>query len=401
MKSNSKNKVLIVAYHFLPVYNAGVKRVLLFAKLLPKFDYHPFVLTTNLFGEEKEKLSFPVLRAGELLRLGKKINFETKRAKDTGGDYREGRISLKQKIKDLFAYPDGQNSWIPLAVLKGIRMVRKEKINLIFSTYPPGSSHLVGYLVSKLTGRPWVADFRDGFVFDSLQIRLTWGKIRKWLWKRMEKKFLRSADKVVVVTPGVKQDFLKRYPEISENKIVCITNGFDLEDFEEIKSVRYQKQSKFNLVHTGAIGASRSDCTPEPFFKALELFLKKNPSAKSDLKLDFYGVLTGKEKELVRKYGLGSIMHYFGQVGHQESLKAQKKADLLIIFDKERSYRAEEYSYTHMKVFEYLFSGRPILVIAPGWSPAGKYVVETKSGFAIKPEDTKEIAVKISELYQD
>ncbi len=392
-----KKKVLIVAYHFLPVNNAGVKRPLRFARLLPQFGYQPFVLTTSLFGKFKKKSIFKIIRASELLRLGKRFDPNQKRRNDVGNHF--NKVNFKTKVKDFFAYPDGQNSWVPLAVLKGLKTIQKEKIDLIFSTYPPGSTHLVGYLLSRLTKKPWIADFRDGFVFDSPQIRQSWGRIQKWFWQKLEKLIVNRADKLIVVTPQVKDDFLKRYPNLESEKIICITNGFDRDDFMKVKNVQYEYGDQFNLVHTGAISASISYFTPEPFLQGLALFLKENPKACSKVNLNFYGTLTFDEKEMIKRYNLEDITIYHGQVNFLEALKAQTKGDLLLLFDRKRSLSSKQYSNTQMKIFEYLFSRRPILAIAPGWAPVGKYVLESERGFVIKPENTSEIAAKIKELY--
>src|ERR671929_3538 len=48
--------------------------------------------------------------------------------------------------------------------LPAIRIVREEEIDVVLTTSPPGSVHLVGAAAKRATGVRWVADLRDSLV---------------------------------------------------------------------------------------------------------------------------------------------------------------------------------------------------------------------------------------------
>ncbi len=60
--------------------------------------------------------------------------------------------------------PDENVSWALTAIPAAVRLVREEKIDAVLTTSPPGSVHLVGAAVQRLTGARWVADLRDSLL---------------------------------------------------------------------------------------------------------------------------------------------------------------------------------------------------------------------------------------------
>src|SRR5574341_72662 len=156
----AKKKVLIIAYYFPPLGGAGVQRALKFAKYLPEFGWEPVVLTVK-------KISYPawdetflqeippgakIWRSGSLdpqrlVYLFSRLS-NLKPAKQKSGP--TGQTSERLRFLKWFFIPDSKIGWSPFALGKGLRLVRKEKIDLIFSTSPPTTSHMVGYWLSKL-----------------------------------------------------------------------------------------------------------------------------------------------------------------------------------------------------------------------------------------------------------
>src|SRR4051794_16354611 len=60
--------------------------------------------------------------------------------------------------------PDENVTWNATAIPKAISIVRSEGIDVVMTTSPPGSVHLIGAAVQKATGAKWVADLRDSIV---------------------------------------------------------------------------------------------------------------------------------------------------------------------------------------------------------------------------------------------
>ncbi len=402
MNQSNYPKVLFIAYHFPPIYNGGAQRPLKFARNLSHYHYQPFVLTTKLFGKTAKPFTFPVLRAGELLGFLKRVKQgrakdycedQNRKAASISGEKKEirGVKKIIQKIKSFILFPDSQVLWIPLAIWKGFWAIRKHKIKVIFSTYPPVSSHLVGYFLKRLTGKPWVADFRDGWGSDPLQLNPYWGKGQKKRWLRWEERVLRSCDRIVIVTPTLREELRKRYSFLTSQKIILITNGFDRKDFQVsfVKPEKYRKQ--LLITHTGSFGMSREGITPKPFLIALSSLIKQNPGLKNQLRVKFVGALTGEEITLIEQLGLGKVVERIGQVSFQESIQFQLESDILLVCDKGRSQKREDFLYTPGKIYEYLGAGKPILAVMPEFAPAAEYILESNSGIVVRPENVKGI----------
>ena len=224
---------------------SGVQRTVKFAKYLPSFGWHPIVLT----------VSNPPLNESDYSYL-KELPEEVKvyRAPDFGSYYFNSPrkepiieavsyLTLKNKNKgnklvnymksvmdSLVFIPDRSVGWMPLALNKGARIIRKLKINLIYSTSDPFTDHLIGFILKCLSGKPWIADFRDPWTInDSYKQPFSW---RNRINKELEFLFLRKADKVIVTCGSLIDEFQLMYPSIGLDKFVEITNGYDSTDFE-------------------------------------------------------------------------------------------------------------------------------------------------------------------------
>ena len=164
-------RVLIISYNFPPMGMGGVQRATKFAKYLPSFGWEPIILTVkdvDYFAKDytllKELSSdTKVIRTGSFdpLRLSYLLKSIMKKNKKSRG---ETYTPLKAKILSWLFFPDNKIGWIPFALSKGLKICKNEKIDLIFSTSPPPSLHLIGYFLKKLTGKVWLADFRDEWI---------------------------------------------------------------------------------------------------------------------------------------------------------------------------------------------------------------------------------------------
>ena len=145
-------------------------------------------------------------------------------------------LSTFQKLKDfiyhLFYFPDQESPWILRAALWGRRIVVKEKLDVIFATGSPWSALAVGYLISILTGRPLVADFRDPWVNNPFH--LSKGKLLDGFASLFERRIVQRAAVVSLNTDPLREDFIVRYPEVPANRFVVLPNGFDPQDFSWI-----------------------------------------------------------------------------------------------------------------------------------------------------------------------
>jgi hypothetical protein len=138
---------------------------------------------------------------------------------------------------------------------------------------------LLGYLVKLRYGLPWVADYRDPWVFGHSQpMRPGWARSFESL---KEKAVLRAADVIVVNTPRAREALVREFPPCAF-KTRVITNGFDPESFDAQQQPR--RPSHLTLLHTGELYAGRD---PRPLFDALMAY--ERPVGARPLRLTFLG----------------------------------------------------------------------------------------------------------------
>ena len=215
-----------VAYHFPPIRSGGVERTVKFTRYLPEFGYRPVVLTTSAFGRSEREDG--ALRAWEPLHTYRLL-FNRGTGSGPAPSTARTRSPLAAPLRLLgrrLLVPDGQVTWTPAAAVKALRYLRRHEVDLICTTSPPASAHLVGWFLQRRTGLPWVADFRDSWIYDPLDPELEDRPFRRELERRLEERVVNAADSVIATTE-ISAEYLGRAYPGSAAKIEVITNGFD------------------------------------------------------------------------------------------------------------------------------------------------------------------------------
>jgi len=141
------------------------------------------------------------------------------------------------------ARPDRWISWYPGAVLSGwIELKRRPAV--ILSTYPIATAHLIGWTLHRLTGLPWVADLRDPMAQEDYP---TDQKVWRW-FSRIEDLAARCASRLVFTAPSAVDYYRRRFPELSQEKLVLIENGYDESLFKELENTEHKQAGKGPLI---------------------------------------------------------------------------------------------------------------------------------------------------------
>lgn len=373
----------------------GVQRATKFAKYLPSFGWQPIILTVkdvDYFAKDYtllEELSSDtkVIRTGSFdpLRLSYLLKSIMKKNKKSRG---ETYTSLKAKILSWLFFPDNKIGWIPFALSKGLKICKDEKIDLIFSTSPPPSLHLIGYFLKKLTGKVWLADFRDEWIGYQYQFLST--PLHRGIKKALMKIITSNCDAIVTVSQEI-GELIKE--NLSQFKFLeIIPNGFDQSDFK-VKNL--QKTEKFTITYLGTFSL---DNDPQPFFKSLSSLLSSGKINSQKLKLVIVGLPLGIDLDkLITKYGLQKCVEYLGYLPHREAIKRLIESDLLLLTI---SGDPKSKSITPGKLFEYLATKKPILAILPKGNPAAEIIKSAKAGEVIEPIEIGQIENRILHFYQ-
>lgn len=393
-KIGSGGKVLIIAYYFPPLGMGGVQRVTKFVKYLPLFGWKPYVLTVKevKYLAEDHSLFEDIPPEAEIIRTGSfdplRIwfilkNLFIRRAKEDKPP--KAYPIRRSKLLSWLFFPDNKVGWIPFALMKGLKLCRREKIDLIFSSSPPPSLHLTGYLLHLLTGKSWVVDFRDPWIGYKLENYPTWFHL--FLKKRMERLIFKRADKVITANPAITTDFKRRFPH--SQKIYLLNQGYDEKDFAVIPS------SLSAIFTIGYLGTFSPDCDPEPFFAALGEVIDQGMIPIEKVRFVHVGLSMGIDSDyMIDKYRLKEVVQQKGYLAHRDSLSEMQKVTLLLLVTSNHPLTFPA------KAFEYLRLRKPILAAIPLKSELAKFLTEMKAGKVVSPEDKEGIKQEILSYFK-
>ncbi|MBI2505752.1 MAG: glycosyltransferase [Candidatus Latescibacteria bacterium] len=355
-----RHTLLFIAYHYPPIRSSGTERALHFARRLPEFGYAPVVLTTAAFGGASDT---QVQRAWEPLKLYRQLWNREARAGTAPSDWRTDPGPLRGLVRlarRWALFPDLQITWVPFALQRALQVVERDAPAALYSTYPPASAHLLGLLLKRRTGLPWVADFRDAWTTDPLEPDLpAW---RQALERQLEQAVVEAADVVVAATELSAEYLIKRYARAA-SRVRVITNGFDPEEFSGIQAAP-PADGLLRLVHTGSFSYSHPQRSPQPLFMALEALLAEDRAWAGRLRLVLAGSLSPAEHLGAAALEAAGMVECLGSLERRQALELQQQAHLLLLVDHPRPWPA---SNVPGKFYEYLAARRPILALCgPG-----------------------------------
>jgi len=390
-------KVLIITYYWPPAGGSGVQRWLRFVKYLTQFDIEPIVYTVdnpnyaiedkslqNEISESVKILKQPIKEPNNILNF-----FGNKNKKKSAGFLNEnpGFVGkMMQYIRANYFIPDARKFWIKPSVKYLTDYLKKNPTDVVITTGPPHSLHLIGLELQKSIGVKWIADFRDPWTeIDYFhQLPLTKKSILKH--QRLEKEVVSAANYVVVVGNTMKRNFLKY-----NQNVEVISNGYD----GELNTSRIQLDNKFTLVHVGLVNADRN---PKVLFKVLSELIGENEFFAKDLQLTFVGKLADEVLENIEKSNLKSNTQILDYLPHKEVVNFQRKAQVLLLLVNDVPSAK---GIITGKVFEYLRAQRPLFAIGPTDGDLSEIITKTKSGTVVDFNNGQKMKKKILELYGD
>lgn len=390
-------KALIITYYWPPAGGSGVQRWLKFVKYFRDFDIEPIVYTVknpkypitdetlrNDVPDGIEVLKHPIFEPNDILSF-----FNKKKKKSSG--LLSSNPSFFQKtlqyIRANYFIPDARKYWVKPSVIFLKEYLKENSIDVVITTGPPHSVHLIGLNLKKQLNCKWIADFRDPMstIFYNNDLRLTESSKQKI--KKLEEGILINADKVITVS-----NFLKKELELVKNDVTVITNGFDK---ESTSSNEIKLDKNFTICH---IGQLPHNSNAKNLWRVLKEICEENSSFKSDLQINLIGNVSEVVIKDIAEFGLSNKLVLKSYIPHNEAIEFQKKSQVLLLLIPQ-SEGAE--GIITGKFFEYLMAKRPILAIAPSNGDLANIIEETKAGFVVDFEDSETLKKSILTLYED
>lgn len=394
-------RALIITYYWPPIGGSGVQRWVKFAKYLPSEGWQPVIYTPenpdlssidesllNDIPSEAEIIKRPIIEPYNIYRKLTGSKGQIKIEANPGGGGKGSFLKrLSMWVRGNLFMPDPRCLWISPSVRFLKKYLKEHPVDVIISTGPPQSMHLIARKVSLATGIPWVADFRDPWtkIFYFKHLRLG-----KWAERKhhiLEQKVLDDATAVVAVSPLVQQDFAA----MTSTPVYLVTNGYDESDYtEDIVTDGY-----FNVVHTGLLTAEGN---PVELWKALGEKCANDTDFASKFRLILAGKTDKKVLEDISKARLDNFLTDYGYIDHNKAVQLQRSASLLILPIREEP---ETKAILPGKLFEYLAARRPILGVGTSEGAMATVLQETNAGKIFNWGDSEDISKHIDGLWNE
>jgi glycosyltransferase involved in cell wall biosynthesis len=378
-------KLLLVTLYFPPAGGGGVQRPLKFASHLPAHGIETHVLAPDdpKWVHEDAELPLPtqawVHRARYVGPRGRRLADELH-----GKSGMEVAVLRATTVGRRLLLPDENVTWNATAIPKAISIVRQEGIDVVLTTSPPVSVHLIGAAVKKATGAKWVADLRDTIVRHPHRPTEGVGALVKERARGgVAQLVARQADLIVAAADAIAEETRALEPR---GRIVTITNGSDFDDFA---GLAYARADRLRITHAGSFFGRRD---PRPFLRALA------ESGLEDVTVRFVGDFRPSDREYVRELGLDGRVELIDYVPRRESLRLQRDSDVLLLLIPDAEGRGR--GVLSGKVFEYLAAERPVLAVVPEDGAAAALIRESGAGLVAGPDDVAAIRDALLTLHE-
>jgi len=392
-------RVLIVTYYWPPTGGGGVQRWLKFAKYLPEFGWKPVIYTPE--NQDFEIIDKSLIKdvdpVTEVIRqpiwepfwIYRKLL--GKGASQKQGVIEKSESSLFGKLSlwiraNLFI-PDPRKFWVKPSVRYLLKYLSENPVDLMITTGPPHSMHLIGLGIKESMDIPWFADFRDPWsdwdVLDLLQVK----SFARRQHQQLEKKVFQNANKVLTVS----WQLAKKLANTGNiEQVEVITNGFDEMDF----NLDSENPSRFRISHLGLLNDGRN---PTVLWKVLDELCNSNPGFAADLEVYLAGTIGEEVQRNIKLYP--SLEHRViinGYISHKEVFQQYNQSALLLLLVNNTSNAPW---IIPAKLFEYLYTGIPVLAYGLIESDANEVLTSAGQSSFIEYSDEKETKSRLLKAY--
>ena len=387
------HSALVISYYFPPAGGPGVQRVLKHVKFLREFGYEPVVIAAapeDYCGPSELRMPIDESIAANVPERIEVHRVQSRQFFRLFALLRKWRLDY---LRELVFVPDTAVTWIRPVVKCAREIAAKRQIDVIYTSVKPHSVAFAGWLLKRALRKPWVLDFRDPWTQYFLATFPT--RLHFWLEQRLERFLLRRADHIITITPTARENLLAWCGFLSPDKVSCITNGYDEEDFDAQTISLPGTNGSLSLLYAGVFcGApaplnpgkgslvermwrglrnsltftprnfDRLTHSPKFLLDALSELFNERPDLRGRIKLIHVGPFDEAHGRYAGELGIASAFETHGYVAHDEAVQLASRADALF-FCLADSPVGERNDCVPQKVYEYLGSRRPVLALAP------------------------------------
>lgn len=283
--------------------------------------------------------------------------------------------------------PKGSAIWAMRALSGCLRIARRRRSEVIFSSAPQFVSHMTGYLAASRTGLPWVADYGDPFAYNPFYRRgpLNLGRA---LRRAVERRWLNRAHTIVLTTEEAADNYRENFPGTRARRAV-IPLGYDPQD-SATRGSADGNGKPFRIVFAGSLHSHR----PTEFLKGIVEACLKEPRLATGLQVEF--IKADDVREEAARLVPERFRHVFcflPLLPHQEAVARMRSASCLLVFGNHGGLQVPS------KVFVYFGLRKPVLaVLGDDRDPLKRIIEQYNRGFAV-PDSAPSIAEAVLRLH--
>jgi hypothetical protein len=397
-----RKKVLVIAnlLHASP-------RIPRIVKLLPQLGWSPTVITPkvevgsgkmfNAPPKEFERLGIRMIEAGkgrpyEIVKnegstqLYRGIGKRVADRMDGKGDGRMNRLLEKYywRIYLTLNFPDVERRWKVDAIDAAEEVLRSERFDLLLNSSSPVITHIICNELKKRHGIPWIAEYRDLW---TLNHNYQLGPIMKIFDRRLELGTVGNADAIVTVTDELAGRLREMFPG---KNVISIPTGFDRDEMPD----KVPLTKTFTMTYTGQFYPGGND--PYKVVDCVSELIEDELVERKRMKIRFYGPVSGTLKRYAEQKGVDDVVSQHGVVTREEALLRQMESQALLFMN----WELPDKGTTSLKLIEYFFSGRPVLLTGgAGDNLMARTVLKTGAGKVVVSRE--EIKAGILEYYSE
>jgi hypothetical protein len=391
-------RALVITYYWPPAGGPGVQRWLKFVTYFKEFGIEPvvFIPDNPHYPLQDKSIVSEIPEGIEIIRFpikepyGFAKMFSNKKTNQvSSGIITNKNQSVLEKlllwIRGNFFIPDARIGWVKPAVGFLKEYLAKNDMDIVISSGPPHSLHLIGMALKEELGIKWVADFRDPWTTIHYHQSLRLNKRAQKKHLKLESKVLNNSDLVVVTSARTKKEFQKT----TSVPIEVISNGYDI-----LEKIEPNLDAQFSIAHIGSLLTNRN---PELLWEILSELKDENKVFSKNLLIKLVGVVSEDVLESLAVFGLTENYKTLGYVSHQEAIQIQHDAQVLLLVEMDSP---ETKSIIPGKLFEYVAANRPILAIGPDGSDVEGILKETNAGVYFTYTEKEKLKKQLQFYYE-
>lgn len=368
----------MISYHFPPEEGSCSDKNVKILQVLSEAGYCVDVLTVGENHDDEMFENQRVFRVrGGVFHKGKNICDNRKETPQCVGGLSKVKAAVKKFVQKNII-PDPIIDWIP-NVRKWLRKNNSlmKNYDLIFSISSPYSVHIISHYIYKKYHIPYVCSYGDPWIYEPSRKR---GKIRYAIEYQIEKRILKDASAVNLITQYNKLTYCKMYG-LNQDKVVTYNIGYRQ---GSIKKECQQKRNLPRLIYGGSLNPVHRNIVP--FLDALV--------GKTLVELDIYNGDFHPLPQMVKERGLNEFIHVHPLISAKEFNSELYKSDVLLLFGNKTIFQVPG------KIFEYISTGTHVIYIKnnDNLNDASEEILRNYGNVTIVKNESSEIVAALEEI---